>query len=237
MTDHFKFNAIGFIRSGFKEKFAVPRQPGLVKTLESSIEIVPPFAQADAFRELERFSHIWIIFVFHQCLGEEWHTTVRPPRMGGNARVGVFASRAPFRPNPIGISAVELLGLQCAANKCSLHIRGADLIDGTPVLDIKPYIPYADQPPASSGYATRPESGMHVEFTKLATTQIAERQQQLGQPLMDIVRDMLALDPRPAYRADKATQAEYGVRLFDFNLRFSIEGDRVTVQCLEQITD
>lgn len=237
MTDTFEFNAIGFIESGFREKFAVPRQPGLVNSMVSTIEMSPAYSRPDAFRALREFSHIWVIFLFHQCLGRDWHDTVRPPRMGGNARVGVFASRSPFRPNPIGISVVELLDIEFTEESCRLHIRGADLIDGTPVLDIKPYIPYSDSVQAGSGFAVAPVPTMLVEFTKEARAWLDEQEKRSGQPLVKIIQEVLSFDPRPAYRAGTGQEAEHGMRLFDYNIRFRIRGNRITVFRLDLIEE
>jgi tRNA-Thr(GGU) m(6)t(6)A37 methyltransferase TsaA len=237
VTEIFKLNAIGYVRSGFREKFAVPRQPGLVKSMTSTIEMLPDFSRPDAYRALEQFSHIWVIFLFHQSLGKQWHDTVRPPRLGGNARVGVFASRSPFRPNPVGISAVELLDVEFAGDTCRLHIRGADLIDGTPVLDIKPYLPYSDSVNAKSGFAQVPEPTMLVEFTQEALDRLVEKEKQIGQPLKKILQEILSLDPRPAYQSGADGQAEYGFRLFDFNIRFRVDGNRITVSQLEPLDE
>ena len=233
MTEKFKLNAIGFVHSGFREKFAVPRQPGLVNSMTSVIEMLPAYSQPDAYRALQDFSHLWVIFLFHQCLGKEWRNTVRPPRLGGNERVGVFASRSPFRPNPIGLSVVELLNVEFSGEVCKLHIRGADIIDGTPVLDIKPYIPYADNVNASNGYALIPEPTMQVEFTADALKSVVAAGERSGQPLAEIIQDLLSFDPRPAYRASADKEAEYGVRLFDCNIRFRVKENRITVFGLE----
>ena len=237
MTEIFEFNAIGYIRSGFREKFAVPRQPGMVKSMTSTIEMLPDFSRPDAYRALREFSHIWIIFLFHQSLGKEWHDTVRPPRLGGNARVGVFASRSPFRPNPVGISAVELLDIEFSGGTCQLHICGADLIEGTPVLDIKPYLPYSDSINASSGFAKAPEPTMLVEFTQDVLDRLAEKEKQSGQPFKKILEEMLSFDPRPAYQASEDSQAEYGIRLYDLNIRFRVAGNRITVSQIEPLDD
>lgn len=233
-TESYQFNAIGTVRCGYRQKFAVPRQAGLANSMEAEIEIAAPYAREEAFRELSQFSHIWILFVFHQSLGREWHATVRPPRFGGNSRVGVFASRSPFRPNPIGLSAVELLGVECEGDRCVLRVRGADLIDGTPVLDIKPYIPYADAIAADPGYSSRPAPVLQVRFTEQARQQLVEAEQRLGQPLVQIVREVLELDPRPAYREGQApeTGSAYGVKLYDFDLRFSVADGIATVEAL-----
>lgn len=142
----FQFAPIGVIRSPYKEKFAIPRQPGLICDGGGALELLPPYNQPDAVRGLEGFSHLWVIFVFHQTMDGGWRPTVRPPRLGGNARVGVFATRSTFRPNPIGMSLVELHGIE-TRNGVRLQLGSLDLVDGTPVLDIKPYLPFAESQP------------------------------------------------------------------------------------------
>ncbi|EGU94921.1 hypothetical protein HMPREF9349_05200 [Escherichia coli MS 79-10] len=137
----FQFEQIGVIRSPYKEKFAVPRQPGLVKSANGELHLIAPYNQADAVRGLEAFSHLWILFVFHQTMEGGWRPTVRPPRLGGNARMGVFATRSTFRPNPIGMSLVELKEVVCHKDSVILKLGSLDLVDGTPVVDIKPYLP------------------------------------------------------------------------------------------------
>lgn len=234
MTDYFKFNAIGRVRSCFKEKFGIPRQSGLVESAESTVEIMSPFGQADAFREITQFSHVWIIFVFHRNIDKQWRATVRPPRLGGNKRIGVFASRSPFRPSPIGMSAVELLDARAEGDRFLLRVRGADLLDGTPVLDIKPYIPYADAINAGSGYAERPQARLGTEFTEQAARQVEAWERRLGLPVRPLIEQVLSLDPRPAYHEDDSGDGEYGIRLFDFNLRFRVRGRKATVLGLEE---
>lgn len=148
MSDSFEMRPIARIRSDFGSKFGVPRQSGLVDALEAAVVFEEPYRNPDALRGLEGFSHIWLIWAFHQSQRPEWSPTVRPPRLGGNQRVGVFASRSPFRPNPIGLSSVRLDHIAYTdALGPVLHVRGADLVDGTPILDIKPYLPYGDWPP------------------------------------------------------------------------------------------
>ena len=141
----FSYTPIGIVRSCFTEKFGVPRQSGLVSDATGCVEMLPPFDEADVFRGLEGFSHIWLFWHFHAIRADAaWQTTVRPPRLGGNRRIGVFASRSPYRPNPIGLSAVRLERISRDCGRLRLHLRGLDLIDGTPILDIKPYLPYTD---------------------------------------------------------------------------------------------
>lgn len=168
----FQFEQIGVIRSPYKEKFAVPRQPGLVINGGGELHLVAPYNQADAVRGLEAFSHLWVVFVFHQTMEGGWRPTVRPPRLGGNARMGVFATRSTFRPNPIGMSLVELKGIRCQKDQVILELGSLDLVDGTPVIDIKPYLPFAEAlPDARASYAQdAPQADMAVHFTSEITT-------------------------------------------------------------------
>lgn len=157
MSQEFSMTPIAHIRSDFAEKFGVPRQSGLVEELEADIVFEPAYQNPDALRGLEDFSHIWLIWVFDRAIRDTWSPTVRPPRLGGNTRMGVFATRSPFRPNPIALSCVKLAGIRQTADGPVLRVRGADLVNGTPILDIKPYIPYADShPDALGGFAAVP---------------------------------------------------------------------------------
>lgn len=219
----FSFEQIGVIRSPYKEKFAVPRQPGLVTDGGGELHLVPPYNVSDAVRGLEGFSHLWLLFVFHQTMEGGWRPTVRPPRLGGNARMGVFATRSTFRPNPIGMSLVELKSIRCQKDQVILQLGSLDLVDGTPVVDIKPYLPFAEAvPEAVAGYAQNaPDADMPVYFTP-------EVQQQLS--LLDkryphierFIRQVLAQDPRPAYRKDEDPGKTYAVLLLDFNVRWRV---------------
>jgi tRNA-Thr(GGU) m(6)t(6)A37 methyltransferase TsaA len=229
----YSFEPIGVIRSCFKEKFGTPRQPGLVPEAAAQVEILPAFRQKEAFRCLEGFSHIWILFVFHQCAARQWKPTVRPPRLGGNRRVGVFASRSGFRPNPIGQSVVELASVELQKEAVRLHLKGIDLIDGTPILDIKPYLAYADSVPhARSGYAQRaPMSSKSIFFS--ATAAHACRQFEKGRypHLEALVANLLAMDPRPGYKA-RDDHRSYGLSLWDLNILFNVEKDRIVVESI-----
>jgi len=220
---------IAVVRSPFREKFATPRQPGLVPSARARVEFLPEFASPEAVRDLAGFSHLWLIFLFHQTYGQGWTPTVRPPRLGGNRRVGVFACRSPFRPNPIGLSAVKLLSIDDKEGKVALEVQGADLIDGTPILDIKPYLPYTDAIPAAiGGFAARvPEAVLQVQFSAAAEQQLTISQQQTP-GLESLIRETLALDPRPAYQRDEDGR-EYGVLLDRYNVRWRVEGARVVV--------
>ncbi len=224
---NFTFEPIGFIHSPFKEKFGIPRQPGLVPEARARLELVPPYNRPEAVAELEGCSHVWIQFVFHQVLHEPWRPKVRPPRLGGNRRVGVFASRSPFRPNPIGLSVVALERVVVDGDSVVLELSGVDLLDATPVLDIKPYIAYVDSiPDAASGFApSAPDLRLEVGFSELAEGQLEARED--GADLRPLITRLLGLDPRPAYAAEDGRI--YGFRLYDFDLRWQVDGDQVQV--------
>lgn len=214
---------IGVIRSPWKEKFAVPRQPGLVQDGGGELHLQAPYNQPEAVRGLEAFSHIWILFMFHQTMAGGWRPTVRPPRLGGNARMGVFATRSTFRPNPVGMSLVELKGIRCEKSQVILQLGSLDLVDGTPVIDIKPYLPFAEAlPDARAGYAqAAPKATMPVRFSAAAQQQI---QQQAHIPqLQRFITEVLAQDPRPAYRKGESLDREYAAWLLDFNVRWRID--------------
>jgi tRNA-Thr(GGU) m(6)t(6)A37 methyltransferase TsaA len=229
----FAFQPIGTIRSCFSEKFGIPRQPGLVPEARASLEIAPPFDKAEAFRGLDRFSHVWLIFVFHQCLAHPWKATVRPPRLGGNRRVGVFASRSGFRPNPIGQSVVRLLGIERKKGALRLELGGIDLLDGTPVLDIKPYLPYADAlPDARAGYA--PEAPAHgaVVFEAQAEQACSGADPAAYPNLKALIIGLLAQAPWPAYKQVDENQ-HFGMRLWDLEIRFRTAANHVVVERIE----
>ncbi len=235
----FEFEPIGYIASCFKEKFGIPRQSGLIPEARGVLEIVPPYNRPEAFRELADYSHIWLSFVFHANGRSEWKPTVRPPRLGGNQRVGVFASRSPFRPNPIGLSVVQLERLELEPKRVALHVSGIDLLDGTPVLDIKPYLPYADAlPGASSGYAPEApsaEGSVDIHFSSTAEQALNAFPEQQADALRRLIRQMLALDPRPGYRRGGREQRRYGTRLLDFDLQWEIAGRKLTVLSLHPL--
>lgn len=233
--DNFRFQAIGTIHSPWKEKFAVPRQPGLVPAGGGQLHLHPPYNHADAVRGLDAFSHIWIIFVFHQTLEQGWKPLVRPPRLGGNQKIGVFASRSTFRPNPLGLSLVELKKIQQNGADLILELGSLDLLDGTPVIDIKPYLPFAEAVPAAiSGYAQHaPPSDMPVNFTNEAIQQLIDYQP-FYPHLTELIGQVLAQDPRPAYRKIAADQHQYAVTISDFNIRWRIRDNRNEVFAVER---
>ncbi len=202
-TSAFQFTQIGVIHSCYRQKFGIPRQPGIVTAAEASLELLPPYNQENLVRGLEGFSHIWVHFIFHQTMHEGWRPTIRPPRLGGRQRMGVFATRSTHRPNPIGLSVVELKGIESGNGPLKLHLGAADLLDGTPVIDIKPYLPYADAlPKAKGGFAPPPMQVAQVKFTETAMHQCLRYEQQTGRSLIQLIEQVLAQDPRPAYLRD-----------------------------------
>jgi len=223
---------IAYIRTPFPEKFGIPRQPGLVDA-SGVVEMQPDFDKPELFDGLETFSHIWISFIFHQCIGQGWRRRVRPPRLGGNQSMGVFATRSPFRPNHLGLSVVRLERIAVAQGRVRLHVRGVDLLDGTPVVDIKPYLPYVDRvEDAAGGFAfERPESRLEVVFALSAENQL--RQLPGGKTLKSLIEQLVALDPRPAYQKTTATDRSYGMHLENCNIRWRVEAGRATVIAVE----
>jgi len=231
----YSFTPIGVVHSPFREKFGIPRQPLLVPEAKAKLELLAPYDCIEAFVGLEEFSHIWLTFIFHQAMREQWQPQVRPPRLGGNRRVGVFASRSPFRPNPIGLSVVALDGISYQHNKVELLLSGIDILDGTPVLDIKPYIPYVDAVPrASGGYAPEPpQASKDVRFSEMAEAQLQRRDD--GVELRCLIVKLLECDPRPAYKNRTQSDRIYGMRLYDFDLKWRVVGDEVEVVKLVQV--
>ena len=227
MNQSFSMGPIARIRSDFTTKFGVPRQSGLVDSLEATIVFEPEFRNPDALRGLEGFSHIWLVWVFDQAVRKDWSPTVRPPRLGGNTRMGVFATRSPFRPNPIALSCVKLAGMEQTADLGTvLRVRGADLMDGTPILDIKPYIPYADShPEALGGFAAAP-AGETLEV--VIPPDLLER---VPEDRREALRGVLAQDPRPHYQDDP--DRVYGFGFAGMKIKFSVAGTRLTVQDIE----
>ena len=223
MLSPYTLEPIGIVHSPYTEKFAVPRQPGLVPAASASIQLLGAAGQPDCTRGLEDFSHIWVLFLFHHTQAQGWHPLVRPPRLGGNQKLGVFATRSTFRPNSIGMSVVELTKVHYENNETWLEIRGADLVSGTPVIDIKPYLPYADAvTTAQAGFATdAPTSSLTTTFSATAEQQIAALEQRYPQ-LKQLICQVLAQDPRPAYKQKLESQREYGMNLYDLNIRWQV---------------
>jgi tRNA-Thr(GGU) m(6)t(6)A37 methyltransferase TsaA len=231
-----RFPPIGYVRSPFKEKFGIPRQPGLAAG-DAVLKLNSDPLLRNAVRELESFTHLWVIFVFHAHDARSWKPSIRPPRLGGARKVGVLASRSPHRPNPIGLSAVRLVRVDAEApGGVELHLAGVDLLDGTPVLDVKPYLPYADRlEDAGAGWAAEPIARHAVEFEAEAEREIARRARARGDATPDALREeirgLLELDPRPAFQkrrlppgSAEAEGTRYGFRLHDFDVRWEIRG-------------
>lgn len=213
---------IAHIQSSFPTKFGVPRQSGLVPELAATVVFTPPYRDPEALRGLEDFSHLWLVWEFSHNPKTEWSPTVRPPRLGGNRRMGVFATRSPFRPNPLGLSSVQLQGISRDPNLGPvLHVLGADLVDGTPIYDIKPYIPYTDShPDATAGFAAETPGTLDVILSNHLAARLPADQQQ---PLISV----LAQDPRPHYQQDP--HRVYGMEYAGFDIRFSVDNETLTV--------
>jgi len=225
------FEPIAIIHSGYKEKFGIPRQPGLAGSMTATIELLPPYNSPDAVRGLEQCSHIWLVFIFSACVDKGWSPLVRPPRLGGNEKLGVLASRSPFRPNPIGLSPVKLKGIRIEADTVYLDVSGADLLDQTPIIDIKPYLPYSDViADARFDLASQIETlDLPVTFSAEALIALELHTARLKQPLQQQIEEVLLCDPRPAYHKNKPEQREYGIRLHDLNVRWTISEAAVQV--------
>ncbi len=227
--DQISIRPIATMHSDFATKFGIPRQSGLVQELRSTIVFEPEFRNPDALRGIEGFSHLWIIWQFSEAVRSDWSPMVRPPRLGGNARMGVFATRSPFRPNHLGLSCVKLLGVEeTAQHGMVLHVGGADLMDGTPIFDIKPYIPYADsQPDAIGGFTdTAGEFLLAVDFPAVLLDLLPEDKREAAQQL-------LSHDPRPSYQ--RKSGRVYGLTFAGFDIRFTVEDDTLTVIDVERI--
>lgn len=217
---------IARIRNAFPTKFGLPRQSGLVPELISTIVFEPEFRVPEALRGIESYSHLWLIWGFHQAVREgenqTWKPTVRPPRLGGNTRMGVFATRSPFRPNPLGLTVVRLLAVEDSPEGKVLVVSGADMMDGTPVYDVKPYLPYVDSVPGAVGGFTEEKAAYHlnVDFPEKLLQQIPEKQR-------ETLLGVLAQDPRPAYQNDESRV--YGFAYAGMDVRFMVCGGTLTV--------
>ena len=221
--DQVTIGVIARMRSDFPSKFGIPRQSGLVKDLRSTIVFEPEFRSPDALRGLADFSHLWIIWQFSEAVRQGWSPTVRPPRLGGNTRMGVFATRSPFRPNNLGLSSVKLVGLEETAEFGTvIHVAGADLMDGTPIFDIKPYIPYSDaHTDATGGFTdTAKDFLLQVDFPEALL-------QKLPQEKHNAAIGVLSHDPRPSYQ--RKPDRVYGLNFAGFDIRFTVKEDTLTV--------
>ncbi|WP_439871495.1 tRNA (N6-threonylcarbamoyladenosine(37)-N6)-methyltransferase TrmO [Pseudomonas syringae] len=212
----YNVSPVGFVRSCFKEKFAIPRQPQLAPAARGVLELVAPFDQGEAVQGLEQVSHVWLLFLFHLALEDKPRLKVRPPRLGGNQSMGVFATRATHRPNGIGQSVVKLDKVEAGR----LWLSGIDLLDGTPVLDIKPYVPYADViAEATNQIASSAPALIPVQWQDAALLQAREHALRLSEPLVELIEQCLAQDPRPAYQLP-TPERRYGARFWDVDVRW-----------------
>ena len=227
-----KIEPVGVLRSCFGGKFGVPRQPGLCPSAWGELVFCAGYRSAEAIRGLEGFSHVWLLFGFHETAGQGWSPTVRPPRLGGNQRMGVFATRSTYRPNGLGLSLVRLEGIDWGRSDGPvLKLGGVDLIDGTPVYDIKPYLPYAEAvPDAEAGFAAAEIPRLEVRVAD----EVEELFAALPERSQAVIREALSLDPRPAVRADEPERV-YGAVLCGWNVRFRVEADGCVIVGLERL--
>lgn len=221
IQSEYNFKVIAKIKSDFPDKFGIPRQSGILKSLHSAIRFEPEFRNADALRGLDGFSHLWILWIFSENVRNEWKPTVRPPRLGGNKRLGVFATRSSFRPNPLAMSCVKIEEIRTdAENGPEIIVSGADLMDGTPIVDIKPYLPYADAiPEAKGGFA---EAVRRKFLNVIAPEDILNK---ISKEKQDALMEILAQDPRPAYQEDP--ERIYGFAFADREIKFRVFEDNI----------
>ncbi len=240
MTDSVNLKVIGTIDSPYKEKFAIPRQPGIVSAAQGQLRLTGSANNAELVRGLEQFSHIWLLFIFHGTQAQGWKPLVRPPRLGGNKKLGVLATRSTFRPNPIGMSVVKLDHITQQTteqgSQVVLQISELDLLDGTPIVDIKPYVPYADIiENAQGGYAQeQPSNLIEVVFSDAATLAITAVEKHYPK-LKSLIEQVLSQDPRPAYKQKHLDDKVYGMSLYDFNINFQMT-DLTTFQVISIVT-
>jgi tRNA-Thr(GGU) m(6)t(6)A37 methyltransferase TsaA len=233
MIDRVSIDIIAYVNSCFTEKFGTPRQGGLVALAEARLVLVEPFNRREMVRGLEDFSHIWIHFLFHQARADGWKTTVRPPRLGGDKRIGVWATRSPHRPNFMGLSVVKLKGIEFS-NGVELVVAGVDLLDGTPVFDIKPYLPSSDSiEEAAEGWAEQEFAALEVDFLPAADKFCTDYEAESGVPLQQLIREILREDPRPASQREKKDM--YGMRLYNVNVRWQVSGAACLVLSCEKL--
>ena len=233
----FKFDALGVIESPYQEKFAIPRQPNLVSAAKGKVILTGLANNHELVRGIEQFSHLWLIFVFHGTQEQGWKPLVRPPRLGGNVKTGVLATRSTFRPNPIGMSVVKLDKVVTEKKQTILHISGLDLLNGTPILDIKPYVPYSDALiDADAGFAQeQPEAVLSVIFSEKMQADLIKYEQD-DRKLALLIEQVLKQDPRPAYKRGKTDDKVYGMSLYDLNIQWQlISLDTVLVLNMTQI--
>ena len=232
------YKTIATQRSPYKQKFAIPRQPNLVPEAMGELVFEKEFADANGLRALDQFSHLWLIWHFHETSAQGWSPLVHPPRLGGKEKVGVFASRSPFRPNSIGLSVVRNLGSAEVDGKLALRVGGIDIVDETPILDIKPYVTYADSiADAESGFANeQPGSQRTISFSASAMQDLTASAAEYPR-LRDFIVAVLQQDPRPAWRVQANDDKQYGMTLYDFNIKWQFSGDKIEVKAIKSSDD
>lgn len=225
-----KIEPIGYIKTPFRDKFGIPRQSCMVNEVISFIELEEKYGNMTAFKEINGFSHIWVIWGFSKSFGNKWSPTVRPPRLGGNKRVGVFATRSPNRPNPLGLSSLKLLDVTQIKNKIILKVSGADMLNNSPIYDIKPYIPFTD-------VHTDATLGFTKDYLNYSLNVIFpnELQNKITDDKLEPIIKLLSLDPRPSYQND--SERIYGVTFYDYNLKFKVNEYNLSVIGVEKVTD
>ena len=227
---------IGYIQSPFKEKFGIPRQPGLAPHAKAVLALVHPFNRVESVRGLDEFTHIWISFLFHGVREESFRPMVRPPRLGGNQRLGVFATRSTHRPNRLGLSAVKLDRID-TSDGVKLFLSGVDLLDETPVFDIKPYLPWSDSlPDAQAGFANEaPRPRLEVLFSDTANQFLKMLGERSGNKLRQLVEEVVSLDPRPAYIQDQDSERSFGCKLKRYNVVWTVKDSVATIASIERL--
>ena len=233
----YQFNVVGYIRSPYKQKFAIPRQPGLIPEATGYLVLEDDYSDEAILRGIDSFSHLWLLFVFHETADKGWSPMVRPPRLGGNTRKGVFATRATFRPNPVGLSVVKLESIERKNGKLMLKISGIDLLDGTPIIDIKPYLPYSDAlPDAAGGFAdAAPQTAMTVSFAEQASLFCSQQSQHPD--LQIFIEKVLKQDPRPSYKKQRDGEQSYGMTLYNYNIKWTVNGEHNHVTEIHQLPE
>lgn len=226
---------IGIIHSCYPEKFGIPRQPGLIKSSRGRLELLPPCDREELTRGLESFSHVWILFLFHQAVAQGWRPTIRPPWLGGQRRVGILASRSPHRPNHLGLSVVRLTGISQEKRGLFLELAELDILNQTPVFDIKPYLPYSDmRADADAGWIPPPRQGpRQVLFTEGAARSCDAYERRTGHPLRRLIIETLEQDPRPA--SQRKQVREYGMALWEVNVRWQAQDEWFLVLAIEEV--
>jgi tRNA-Thr(GGU) m(6)t(6)A37 methyltransferase TsaA len=221
LADH-TISPIGYVVSPYRQKFAIPRQPGLATAAKGDIVLQGAYNHPDVVRGIEQYSHLWLQFIFHQTQAQGWQPLVRPPRLGGNKKMGVFATRSTFRPNALGLSVVKLDGVSYQQKQVKIHISGLDLVDGTPIVDIKPYIKFADAiETAVSGFAQDAPEQLTVIFSKEALLRLTNLKPDYPH-LQQLIEQVVAQDPRPAYKRKKHDTKLYGMNLYHFNIKWQL---------------